>query len=392
MIGLKKIIASFTAAAVSLTLTIPVFAAAFHEYDVNHDGSVTLADYTYMTMVLDGYKPLDYNIFDVNENGVVSFADSATVYDYAWYGSNNSSASVANYDDLRPANADVASLYQGITYLKRNCATGAISEYTLTTAGDTVASTASTEQYTSMDLDPYETAVVKITKTDGNLIGTGTIIDDHIIATAAHCVYDHETGQFNDINVRIVNTGYTEIASYTPSYVHIPKQYITSKSFVDDYALIYVNTNLSQYGKFEVGLALDWFVTDTTGICSVKVSGFPAELSPQFDDNLPLNEQYISQVCRYVSEGIIRGEDNVYDNTTIAIPNIMNYNTNTLRGDSGGPAYIEETYNLNGTEYSCKTMIGIHVGGLHYEPFDYGWSRRITADQLYFYRSNTNLN
>jgi V8-like Glu-specific endopeptidase len=359
---------------------------------VNHDGSVTLADYTLMTMVLDGYKPLDYNIFDVNVNGVVSFADSATVYDYAWYGSNNSSASVANYGDLRPANADITSVYEGITYLKKSCATGAISEYTLTTAGDTAASTASVEWSTPMEVDSGEMAVVKITKTDGNLIGTGTIIDDHIIATAAHCVYDYETAQFKDVNVRIVNTGYTEIASYTPSYIHIPKQYSTTESYANDYALIYVDQNLTQYGKFEVGLALDWFVTDTTGECSVKVSGFPAEKSSQYDSTLPSDQQYISQIRRYVSEGNVRGEDNVFTNTNISLPDIFNYNTETLRGDSGGPAYIEETYNLNGTEYSCKTMIGIHVGGLHYEPFDYGWSRRITADQLYFYRSNTNLN
>lgn len=392
MIGLKKIIASFAAAAVSLTLTIPVFAAAFDKCDVNQDGSVTLADYTYMTMILDGYKPLDYNIFDVNENGVVSFADSATVYDYAWYGSNNSSASVANYDDLRPANADVASLYQGITYLKRNCATGAISEYTLTTAGDTAASTASVDRSTQMVVDSGETAVVKITKTDGNLIGTGTIIDDHIIATAAHCVYDYKTSQFNDINIRIVNTGYTVIASYTPSYIHIPKNYTINESYVDDYALIYVDTNLSRYGKFEIGLALDSFVTDTTGKYSVKVSGFPANMSSQYNPDVPLDEQYISQIRRYVSEGNIDGDRNFNKITGVVNQDIMCYLTNTFNGDSGGPTYIEEKYKINNIEYNCKTMVGIHVAGLKNTYADYRWARRITADQLYFYRSNTNLN
>lgn len=388
--GFIKGIFAFTAATLSLTLSIPIMAAAFHAYDVNHDGSVTLADYAVINMVLNGYKQPDYNIFDVDNNGVVSLADSATVFDYAWYGSNSSSASIANYGDLRPVNADVSSIYEGITYLKKNCSTGATSEYTLTTTGDATASTNSNNLATPMVPDPDETAVVKLTKTDGNLIGTGTIIDDHIIATAAHCVYDCDEHAFRDLNIKIVGSGYTEIASYSPSYIHIPKQYSMSGSSIYDYALIYVGADLSQYGKFEIGLALDSFAADNTGEYRVKVSGFPANQSTQYNPDVPLNQQNIQQIQRYVSEGNIDGNTNC--STGSVNQNIMWYFTNTFNGDSGGPAYIDETYTINDVEYNCKTMVGIHISGLNYTTHNLGWSRRITADQLYFYRSNTNLN
>ncbi len=239
-----------------------------------------------------------------------------------------------------------------------------------------------------MVTDPNETAVVKITDSQGYLIGTGTIIDNHIIATAAHCVYDTKNSAYMNLNVKIVGTGYTEIASYTPSYIHIPKQYITNDSYVNDYALIYVNENLSQYGKFEMGLALDSFVTDTTGKYSVKVSGFPAHKSPQYDKNKEMSEQEITLIQRYVSEGCMDGDKNFNNTTGVVYPDVMRYFTNTFNGDSGGPAYIEETYKINGTEYNCKTIVGIHVGGIEEV---HSWARRITADQLRFYCANTNL-
>ena len=389
----KKIIASISAALVSLSVTIPVFASAFHDYDVNGDGRVTMSDYTVLTMLLDGYKPLSYDKYDVTNNGVVSYADAATIFDYYRYGSSASSASVANFNALTPPTADIASVYNSVTYLKRNCSTGAITEYTLNTNGDEAASTASAESSTPMELDPNETAVVKLTAPDGDLIGTGTIIDDHIIATAAHCVYDKVQSEFLDINVRIVGTGYTEIASYTPSYIHIPKLFITSHSNKDDYALIYVDEDLSSYGKFEIGLALDSFVTDTTGKYSVKVSGFPANMSSQYDPDKTLDEQYISQICRYVSEGNIYGTNNILNGS--ANTNIMCHYAITYNGDSGGPVYVDETYEINGVNYSCKTMVGIHLNGYSKNDWvtdKYAVARRITADQLRFYRANTNLN
>ncbi len=379
MTEFKKIIASIAAALVSLTFTIPVLAAAtLHPYDVNGDGNVSMADYTVLTMLLDGYKPLSYDKYDVTNNGVVSFADAATIFDYYRYGSSASSASVANFNDLTPPVADIASIYNSVTYLKRNCSTGAVTEYTLNTNGDDVASTASVEWSTPMVTDPNETAVVKITDSQGYLIGTGTIIDNHIIATAAHNLYDAEEG-YSDIAIQVIGEQNQVLTTITPSYIHLPKMYtIGDGSNIYDYALIYVDGNLSQYGMFEIGLALDSFVTDTTGEYSVKVSGFPGNMSED---------------ARYVSEGSIYGTNNILNGS--ANPNIMCHYAITYNGDSGGPVYIDETYEINGVNYSCKTMVGIHLDG--YYKYDwaidkYAVARRITADQLRFYCANTNLN
>lgn len=395
MIGLKKIIASFAAAVVSLTLTIPVFAAAFDKCDVNQDGSVTLADYTYMTMILDGYKPLDYNIFDVNENGVVSFADSATVYDYAWYGSNNSSASVANYGDLRPASTDVMSVSQSVTYWKHDCEQDnnfvICDEYTLTSFGDETSSMLSIQPPTNMTVDNNETAVVKITYLDSpQSFATGVIVDNHTIATAAHCVYDYNTGLFQDIMINIIDEGETVVETFFPKYIHIEKEYgmkyeyiqegvenADGCSFEKDYALIYVEENLSEYGKFEMGIALDAFVNDTSGTRRIKVSGFPAQ-SVWIPEN--------SEGPRYVSEGSI-----VYD--PLNTLGFINYNVITYKGDSGGPAYIDETYTINGEEYNCKTMVGIHVTSNHFIVMQQNQGRAcpITSEKLQFYLSNPNI-
>ncbi len=379
MTEFKKIIASIAAALVSLSVTIPVLAAAtLHPYDVNGDGNVSMADYTVLTMLLDGYKPLSYDKYDVTNNGVVSYADAATIFDYYRYGSSASSASVANFNALTPPTADIASIYNSITYLKRNCSTGTITEYTLNTNGDEAASTVSPKWSTPMELDPNETAVVKIKFLDHpDYKGSGTIIDNHIIATAAHNLYDAEEG-YSDIAIQVIGEQNQVLNTITPSYIHLPKMYtVDNGSNSNDYALIYVDEDLSQYGMFEIGLALDSFVTDTTGEYSVKVSGFPG--------NMP-------EDARYVSEGSVYAEANIIGETGLVKPDLFNYYTNTSTGDSGGPAYIEETYEINGVEYNCKTMIGIHISGLHFGSTNFGWSRRITADQLRFYRANTNLN
>lgn len=334
--------------AVTLLSTIPIFAAALHPYDVNGDGNVTVADFTYISTRMNGYKTSSYENLDVNNNGIFSMVDGNIVLDYAWNGASTSSVSVQNFGNLLVSNADITSISDSVTYKRYNCSTRTISEYTLTLPGTTeTASTTSIQPPTPMEVDSGETAIVKITNPDGSLIGTGTIIDEHTIVTAAHCVYQEG---FVDLNVRIVNTGYTVIASYNPSYIHIPKQYATNSSTLYDYALIYVEEDLSRYGKFELGVPLDSFITDTEGNYRIKVSGFPANMSSDYVPGAP--NQDIFNIRRYVSEGSV-----------IVVPgkttNLIHYNTLTYYGDSGGPAYIDESYTFGDVEYSCKTLAGI---------------------------------
>ena len=379
MVSFKKIIGCAVASTVTLISTIPIFAAALHAYDVNGDGNVTVADYSLINSVLRGYKPLSYDRFDVNNNDVISMVDGELVLDYAWNNTSNASVSVQNFGDLLVGNENDINSSTGVTYKKYNCATGAVSEYTLTLTEQT-ASTASVNSGTPMAVDYNETAVVKLVEVDdSDSWGTGTIIGNHIIATAAHCVYDFDTSSFTDNTIKIVNSGNNVIATYTPSYIHVPKEYTITEDNIYDYALIYVNEDLSQYGKFEVGIPLDSFILNTNGNYSIKVSGFPT----YSEIWTPIGAQ---NGYRYVSEGDVK-----YKNYEL-----LRYEAITNHGDSGGPAYIDETFTLGNEQYSCKTMVGIHIGSNHDESgiwnTEYGWANRIKSEHMKFFFSNPNLN
>ena len=288
----KKIAVCTVGTAVTLLSTVPLFAAAFHDYDVNQDGNVTLADYSYITARLNGYKTSSYENLDVNNNGIFSIVDGNIVYDYAWNGPRSTPVSVQNFGNLLAGNIETLSNSDSTTYWKHDCTNPdnfeICDEYTLTLPGQTeTAATASIQPPTSMAVDNGETAIVKIVSelADANgdhaLIGTGTIVGDNIVATAAHCVYNFKTGLFRDIAIQIIDTGNIVIETLYPRYIHIEKDYgmkyeehdTEENDYQDDYALLYFEDDLSDYGKFEIGLGLDSFVNDTTGTKRIKVSG-----------------------------------------------------------------------------------------------------------------------
>lgn len=387
----KKIAVCTVGTAVTLLSTVPLFAAAFHDYDVNQDGSVTIADYSYITARLNGYKTSSYENLDVNNNGIFSIVDGNIVYDYAWNGPRSTPVSVQNFGNLLAGNIETLSNSDSTTYWKHDCTnpdnSNVLTEYTLTLPGQTeTAATASIQPPTSMAVDNGETAIVKL-KHSNTKWGTGTIVGDHIIATAAHCVYDFKTGLFKDFSIQIIDSGNTVIDTFYPKYIHIEKDYgrkyyendIEKNDYQDDYALIYVEDDLSEYGKFEIGLGLDSFVNDTTGTKRIKVSGFPEPCNW-----IPSGS---SAGSRYISEGSI-----IYKSENPS--NLIFYNAITYNGDSGAPAYVDETYTFDGIQYNCKTMIGIHVNSNHLKeqntPYNshYGYSCKITTDKLKFYRSN----
>lgn len=87
-------------------------------------------------------------------------------------------------------------------------------EYTLTT-GSTY-NTKSVFPPNNMERDA-ETAVVRI---DGPG-GTGFIVDDHVIATAAHCVYNKTNNVFYNFNISIIDGKNNVIKTISPKYAHI---------------------------------------------------------------------------------------------------------------------------------------------------------------------------
>lgn len=214
--------------------------------------------------------------------------------------------------------------------------------------------------------------------------GSGFIVAKNVIATAAHCVYDHGTKQFTpNIAVTICNDNANNGLPAIPVVsAHVPKKYSDYSNGYQfdcyDYALLYLgeDVDLTQYGIMSLGVPLDSFIDNETD--GVYGTGFPGE----------------GNGARYKSEGSM-------------IPFISNSGTSedkqrsyelrfsascvTTGGDSGGPlCYTTDSYNGNGQ----VTAIGIVTGG--------GWDSthqyyintsgvRITTDLLHFYLNNDNL-
>lgn len=226
--------------------------------------------------------------------------------------------------------------------------------------------------------------------------GTGFIISDNIIVTNAHCVYD--ANGFKDFKIYVTDNEkifdpkeieenkdklayfgngiyakYEEV--FEPQYVHIPEAYLNNMRSADyDYALIYVKDGgLSKYGKMQMGIATDEYMQSGG---EVVVSGYPV---------LGTNYPGFKFGIRYKAKG------NLYSTT----PNfnaynkwVITYDADIEHGDSGGPVYVEESYNSNNMNYSYKSVIAIQSAA--YDNI-HNVGVRITADLLQFYYQNTHL-
>lgn len=207
-----------------------------------------------------------------------------------------------------------------------------------------------------------DTAVVQISGSGG----TGFIIDNHTIATAAHCVYDISTKSFIDFKIKITDTNGNELEVITPKYAHITEKfrfgddYNEDELYKCDYAMINVENDLSKYEHFNLGVATNSFINKNS---VVTVSGYP-----QYDFD---NDNKLEWGARYKASGNIIS--NGCDDYT------LNYNADMVSGDSGGPVYVERNY--FGRKY--KTAIAINACESY---TNYGV--KITSDLLKFYYSN----
>lgn len=219
-------------------------------------------------------------------------------------------------------------------------------------------------------VDFSKSGVVKINFTASNgesYWGTGFVVDEHTIATAAHCVCEQTNGK-NATNsgskvteINFFNSDGTPGLSITDAVeVHVPTLYVNG-SYSDynpyDYALIKVNEDLSDYAIFNLGIMNDNFINKQT---AVSVTGFPKKV----------NNQEVHNVM-YTGTGFIRQSDD----------NELYYDIDTFGGNSGGPIYITSTF--QGKAY--YTVIGIHAYG---DANSYNGGARITTNLLQFYKNN----
>lgn len=206
--------------------------------------------------------------------------------------------------------------------------------------------------------------------------GTGFIIDNHLIATAAHCVYNQTSDTFvSNMRVDIYNENCTTILKTVyPKEAHIPVKYTAYGNNMYDYALLYVEEDLSQYGMFSLGVAMDDFMTSGE---TVTVSGFPASTA---------SDPSASCTRRYKADGEIVDMNSSSEDENRRIK----YSSYTSGGDSGGPVYTTQTF--NGKTY--HTVIGIHTTGTAYADGsvgEYRFGTRITSTLLVFYYNNEKI-
>ena len=338
----------------------PVNASATTIYgDVNNDGSVNSNDIVLLNRYLSGKvasSSINMKYSDVDKNTVIDVNDMKTLKSYV-LGTVSSlpyseSGNTFNYSTYSvPAD-------ESRTYLKYNCSTGGQSIYTLSRASTSSTSTYALSDNREIDSSANAQAVVKVVTSTGT--GTGFIVSDHVIATAAHCVYNSNTGNFaNNVGVKVYNaTGTSVVATYQASQLHVPFDFLNDSNY--DYGLIYVEESLSSYGNISLGIATDNFRLTSS---EVNISGFPSSV-----------ENFLPGYARYYGSGEI----------TSSSGNYMLYSTAYANsGDSGGPVYIE--YTLNGTLY--RSAIGIHRG--HTDDESYGV--RITLPVLRFFMDNPRI-
>lgn len=354
----KKIWALMSAAVTTSALVVSMTGSSVTTVrDADGDGRYTVSDAQLTLRYLKGdYNPSSVRSFDFDGNGIISYVDALKVLGYY-------SGSFQDDSLPGPVGADSTAVATTSRYLRHyygSIPSDAVSEYSLTVDPLDNTSSSGANAYSlntldnpGVDLDS-DTAVVRLSE------GTGFIVSDHVIATAAHCVYDVDTNAFfNDSTITVVD-GNNRI-SFTPVYADICKEYYLTQQEQYDYALLYVEEDLSEYGKFEIGVPLIEYI-NAHG--EVTVSGFPRYLPNGSTDE--------SRSDRYKSTG----------NITINYGDFFRCDAFATNGDSGGPVYATEQYG----DYEYNTVIAIFTS---YLVNNDTYGLKITPDMLKFYKGNS---
>lgn len=382
---MKKLISTLSAL-VAACVAVTSLAAYAMPRDPDSDGYITALDSIRVQQFLNGMIPsYNLNAVDVDQNGIVSKMDSDKIPHH-----------LANKDNPilpeAPAGDDTTTLtdIKKRDYRKHIYSSSSSTSYTSYHISKSTINSATSGNATNSDCMPTviiddndmirdtDTAVVRLRMSEDESNGTGFIVGDHIIATAAHCVYSNG---FIDNIIEVVDANNNVIDSFHAESVHVPNDYFTSP-YPDyeayDYALLYVpSVDLSDYGMFSLGVAKDEFVTNSKK--QVLVSGFPTEYPDGYGSG--------DWGLRFKAKG------NIYP-----LPNYhylfntkrLFYTADIVGGDSGGPVYVEEGYmGADNRWHEYKTVIGINTHQA--TPYNFNLGVRITPEILAFYNNNKKL-
>ncbi len=364
----KGLLLMFTAM-ILFTCALPSASATTIYGDVNNSGTVDLTDVSMLNLYLEGSvsaSSINKKYADVDQNTVLDVCDLKTLKAYITY-----SLSYLPYSESGNTfncNSYVFPSDSTRSYTKYNCTTGIQSTYTLNGLSNYMPRTGN---YDGRQIDSSANAksIVKLEfkENDGEWYrGSGFIVDKHIIATCAHCIYNGTSFNTN-YRIRIYDSdGSTLLNTLYAKELHVPSSYISNPSNSYDYGLIYVDSSLSSYGNIALGTATDYFMTTSSDL---SISGFPAEVSGSWVGNV-----------RYYETGEVLSSSN---------SNMIHSTAYASGGDSGGPMYIE--YSLLGTTF--RSAVGIYRTHIDETATTdrYSIGVRITTPVLRFYMDNGNI-
>ncbi len=381
---LKKLLSAIVAAATLLVGTAFPVSADYDSYDVNRDGVVSPADLVQLNKYLCGsYSVTNYNLLDVNKSLTVDAADAEClrlrVLGYDDYSSGYfsretgtvvSPPTVSGFTPSESSSSSVGREYRRCRYNNGQPESSSESYYTLTPSLMTLPETNPRKVFgkdeRKVSCNPENSGIVYL---EG--IGTGFIVGDHQIATAAHCVYGSSGWYSMSIKTYDSNGNITNNTLH-PVEAHIPKSYrLAGPNEIDhmyDYALITVSDDLSDCVQFSLGTPYNVSATAYSNI-PVYVTGYPGDKYDETGVN-----------CIYSAEGSVMDKNSYLSKCT----DIVCYNVDTARGQSGSPVY---TITKIGNEY-VYTAIAVHHGGL--ESCGQNWGSMITNYHLQFYKNNPN--
>lgn len=346
--------------------------------DVDGDGSVTLSDLGYLANFLHGYKATANDHMtqrlDVDLSGIIDQNDITLLSDIII--GNETSDSI----DYISTNSGIPVQESIISYRKHNAQTGIKigNNYDLNQLSEI--QNQESRGIIGIDnrvINQNKSGVVKLSfYISGDWhYASGFIVDDHTILTAAHCLYDSETGSYaSNIYYTTYSASGTPYSTATASKYHLPQQYVDSPTYLYDYGIITVSQDFSVensgYEIYNLGVPRDVLKNNISSSVynninnklEIYVSGFSGEeLS---NSNLSLTGQMVT------------GSGNLLCNW-MAWDGELYYNADSVRGESGGPVYVK-------TPSGHISVLGINVEG----GGGYNRGKRIDTDILHFVYNN----
>lgn len=343
-----KFIAGIASLMLAATALVPVNASAatmtFTQGDVNGDGKVNVNDLYAISQYLGGEKTADSNWttrMDADYDKIIDRTDLEMIGKFC--------TQALTPEKNKSTTVLTASLNETRSYKKYDVASNTVSTYTLN----------SLDTLTNQKMATYGMERNHVEIPDDNVLvvrlngGSGFIIGDHLIATAAHCVYN--SNGFVADNISLYDNNNVE-HHLTFSSIHIPNSYVQNMSSTNcypfDYALVTVEEDLSQYGSMQLSMVTNQFLNTGNNI---SFSGFPQGYEGR----------------QYTTGGVTIVAGNPYR---------LECETEAIGGKSGGPMYYTE-------KDGSKAVVGITTHNSN----SCGRGVRISSTLLQFYYNNNNI-